>query len=157
MQNMISSMPYMARRASSMEIFVRGSRSAGRISAGHGEGADPDFATGHILGHLQLPGRLCEVCGDQATHEFFSAVGLQAGGGAGPLQGDDLAPIGGCGHQCCHIWGQCTGSSGLNLGIAYFTKDSCMCQVLKRLPQPESISSITIAGASAGLIQVLIH
>ena len=28
-------------------------------------------------------------------------------------------------------------------------------QVLKQLPQPESISSITIAGASAGLIQVL--
>ena len=156
MQNMISSMPYMARRASSMELFLRGSRSAGRISAGHGEGADPDFATGHIHRHLQLPGRLCEVRGDQATHEFFSAVGLQAGGGAGPLQGDDLAPIGGCGHQCCHIWGQCTGS-GLNLFIAYFTNDSCMCQVLKRLPQPESISSITIAGASAGLIQVLIH
>ena len=84
MQNMISSMPCMARRASSMELFLRGSRSAGRISAGHGEGADPDFATGHILGHLQLPGRLCEVRGDQATHEFFSAVGLQAGGGAGP-------------------------------------------------------------------------
>ena len=156
MQNMISSMPYMARRASSMEIFLRGSRSAGRISAGHGEGADPDFPTGHILGHLQLPGRLCEVRGDQATHEFFSAVSLQAGGGAGPLQGDDLASIGGCGHQCCHIWGQCTGS-GLNFFIAYFTNDLCMCQVLKRLPQPESISSITIAGASAGLIQVLIH
>ena len=125
MQNMISSMPYMARRASSMEIFLRGSRSAGRISAGHGEGADPDFATGHIHRHLQLPGRLCEVCGDQATHEFFSAVSLQAGGGAGPLQGDDLAPIGGCGHQCCHIWGQCTGS-GLNLFIA-FSQMTCVC------------------------------
>ena len=71
MQNMISSMPHMARRASSMELFLRGSRSAGRISAGHGEGADPDFSTGHIHGHLQLPGRLCEVRGDQVTHEFF--------------------------------------------------------------------------------------
>ena len=32
--------------------------------------------------------------------------------------------------------------------------DSISPQVLKQLPQPDSISSITIAGASAGLIQV---
>ena len=70
-----------------MEIFLRGSRSAGRISAGHGEGADPDFATGHILGHLQLPGRLCEVRGDQATHEFFQRLVCRQEGVRGLYRG----------------------------------------------------------------------
>ena len=122
MQNMImiSSMPYMARRSFRGIIQRNYSSGAAGVLAGY------PLDTVKVRIQTSPPGTYtgtfscladCVRCVEIKRHtSFFSAVGLQAGGGAGPLQGDDLAPIGGCGHQCCHIWGQCTGS-GLNLAL----------------------------------------